>query len=526
MQRIRTIVMWVALAAIAVLAILAVVGAFLGAERARVMFNAAPLAVFWVLLALLLAAGFVVYPRHLKRPGGLAMHLGALLILVGGMWGSDLAHALRHRVLGAEKVPRGFMAIQEGARENRVLGPNGQTVIAELPFDLTLRDFRIEYYETPGRRWRLAVVAPIYGGDGRLLDRRQAEIAWEVGQAAPVPFTGAEVTVLAYLPRARPTYAEGAGPVVRIEEANGRVHRLPARDGAAVTLEEPPMTVRVERVFACLKVRRTDDGFEPYEAEGDGINPAAELEFVHPDGSRERRFALALMPGHGRRPGDPEFRYVFPRPTGAEPDADRSVPAMQVRVRRGERAMTRWLLPGRDEPYDSIDLSPLFSDGPAPGRERGQTRGEGEADEGQAGGKGEGEGKGDSPATEPTEDRPAPELFLVRPIGPVRDYYSDLAVLDDGRTVAEKTIEVNDPLHWGGYHFYQSDYDHEAHRYTVLRVVSDSGLWFVWAGMVLVVAGAFWRFWGEPAVRKSEIGSRKSEIGSRKSEVGSRKSEI
>jgi len=489
MQRVRHIVMWVALAGMAVLAVLAVVGAFLGAERARVLFNSPPLVVYWVGLTLLLAAGFALYPSLVKRPAGLAMHLGSLLILVGGMWGSDLAHGLRHDLLGAEKVTRGFMAIHEGSRENRVLGPDGRTVIAHLPFDLALRDFRMDYYAMPGRRWHLAVVAPIYGGDGRLLDRRQAEIAWQVGRPVPVPFTRAEVTVLQYLPRARPTYAEGAEPVVEIDDEAGRTVRLPARPGAEVTLEEPAMTVRVERVFTCMKVRRTGDGFEPYEAEGEGVNPAVELALVRPDGSRERRFAMALAPGHGRRPGDPAFRYAFPRPAGAEPDHDSAVPAMQVRVVRGEREMTRWLLPGRDEPYASIDLAPLFPNALAPRQEKGEGEGEGE-----------GKGEAESATTEPPEQRLTPELFLVRPTSPIRDYYSDLAVLDDGRAVAEKTIEVNDPLHWGGYHFYQSDYDHEAGRYTVLQVVSDSGLWLVWLGMVLLVGGAFWRFWGEAVI--------------------------
>jgi hypothetical protein len=501
MKRLRTIVMWVTLAAIAVLLVLSIVGAFLKAERARALFNSAPLIVYWIGLALLLAAGFAVYPRLVKRPAGLAMHLGTLFILVGAMWGSDTAHALRRDLFGAEKVPRGFMAIQEGTRENRVLGPDGQEVIAQLPFDLALHDFRMEYYAMPGLRWHLAVVAPLYGGDGRLVDQRQAEVPWEVGQTVSLPLTRAEVTVLEYLPRAKPTYAEGAAPDVEVVEHSGKVHRLPAREGAEVALQQPPMTVRVVRVFACLKVRRTEEGgLEPYDAAGEGINPAVELEFVHPDGRRERRFAMAIAPGHGRRPGDPDFRYAFPQPTGAEPDPESSVPAMHVRVTRAGREMTRWLLPGRDEPYASIDLAPLFPDGEAPRPD--EDRREQPED-----------GQGGSAPPEPPEERLTPGLYLVRPDLPVRDYYSDLAVLDGGETAAEKTIEVNDPLHYGGYHFYQSDYDHEAGRYTVLQVVSDSGLWLVWVGMVLLVAGAFWRFWGEAIVTKAEIGNRKAESG-------------
>jgi len=477
MRRIRTIVMWLVEAGLALLVVLAIVGAFLGAERAKTLFNSLPLMVFWGILGLLLVGGFAVYPCLVKRPAGLAMHLGALLILVGAMWGSDGAHALRADLLGSKKIASGFMGITEGTRENRVLAPDGRTVVGELPFDLALRDFWIDYYEMPGRRWQMAVVAPVYGGDGRLVDRRQTDIAWEVGQAVAVPFTRAEMTVLAYLPHAKATYAEGAAPGVEIAAADGKTVRLPARVGAEVTLDDPPLTIRALRVFACMKVRRAGDGFEPYEAEGEGINPAVELEFEHPDGTRETRLAMALMPEHGRRPGDPAFRYVFPRATGAEADPDSRVPAAQVRVTCDGREMTRWLLPGRDEPYTSIDLAPVVPPREPPG-------------------------DGDDATPEPMEATLAPELFFVRPMGPIRDYFSDLAVMVGGETVAEKTIEVNDPLHWGGYHLYQSDYDHEAGRYTVLQVVSDSGLLAVWAGMVLLVGGAFWRFWGEPVVGK------------------------
>jgi cytochrome c biogenesis protein ResB len=77
----------------------------------------------------------------------------------------------------------------------------------------------------------------------------------------------------------------------------------------------------------------------------------------------------------------------------------------------------------------------------------------------------------------------------------VRDYISDVQVVKDGNVVAEKTIEVNHPLHFGGYHFYQSSYDADAHRYTVLSVVSDTGLGLVYVGYMMLVTGVFWHFW-------------------------------
>jgi len=77
----------------------------------------------------------------------------------------------------------------------------------------------------------------------------------------------------------------------------------------------------------------------------------------------------------------------------------------------------------------------------------------------------------------------------------VRDYISELEVIKDGEVLAEKNIEVNHPLHFGGYHFYQHSYDTEANQYTILLVVSDTGLAPVYAGYLMLCAGVFWHFW-------------------------------
>jgi hypothetical protein len=87
------------------------------------------------------------------------------------------------------------------------------------------------------------------------------------------------------------------------------------------------------------------------------------------------------------------------------------------------------------------------------------------------------------------------DKLLLRYHKSVRDYISDIQVIKDGNVVAEKTIEVNHPLHFGGYHFYQSSYDTQAHRYTVLSVVSDTGLDLVYAGYPMLGIGVFWHFW-------------------------------
>jgi len=77
----------------------------------------------------------------------------------------------------------------------------------------------------------------------------------------------------------------------------------------------------------------------------------------------------------------------------------------------------------------------------------------------------------------------------------ISDYVSELQILRNNEVVAEKDIEVNRPLYFGGYHFYQHSYDADAGKYTVLMVVSDTGLNLVYAGYLMLCTGALWHFW-------------------------------
>jgi hypothetical protein len=78
----------------------------------------------------------------------------------------------------------------------------------------------------------------------------------------------------------------------------------------------------------------------------------------------------------------------------------------------------------------------------------------------------------------------------------IRDYISELEIVRDGVVVAGKNVEVNHPLQYGGYHFYQHSFGHDAlGEYTVLMVTSDSGLGTVYAGYVMLIAGVFLHFW-------------------------------
>ncbi len=87
--------------------------------------------------------------------------------------------------------------------------------------------------------------------------------------------------------------------------------------------------------------------------------------------------------------------------------------------------------------------------------------------------------------------------------GAVRDYISSLAVIENDKTVAEKNVEVNHPLHYGGYYFYQYSYDAQAGQYSVLMVVSDTGLGLVYGGYVMLCAGVIWHFWLRDIFKKT-----------------------
>ena len=85
--------------------------------------------------------------------------------------------------------------------------------------------------------------------------------------------------------------------------------------------------------------------------------------------------------------------------------------------------------------------------------------------------------------------------FLLSYHRTIRDYISDLQVIENGKVATEASIEVNHPLRFGGYYFYQSSYDAEAGQYTVLSVTSDTGLTCVYAGYIMLCVGVFRHFW-------------------------------
>ncbi len=326
MNRLKRPVLWVALIAIILLTGFSIYGAFLGADRAKAFFNSIPLGVYWGILGLLLIVGIILFRRLLRVPSLLLMHLGCILVLAGGMWGSESGHALQTRLFGTDAIIKGQMPIYEGLQENRVqLGdPNN---LRELPFLIRLRDFQVEYYE-PGTLW--------------------------------------------------------------IYDQNGQSWKLQAKAGETRALPGNLGKVTVLKVFKNFRMTLEGDEQVAFDAPG-GSNPTAQVRVETPGGKDASRYVFADFPGHPR-PEDP----------------------LTMRYQRM-----------------------------------------------------------------------------------VSDYISKLDVVKDDKVVASKDIEVNHPLHYGGYHFYQYEWGrNEYGEYTVLMVVSDSGLTVVYAGYAMLLIGMFWHFLG------------------------------
>lgn len=328
MQKYRRTIMWLSLVLIIVLTFLSIYGAFIGAERAQQFFNQPPLVVYWTALAILLIVGIAAFRRLLRIPGLMLIHAGCVLILAGGMWGSQGGHNLQKKLFGIDKIRTGRMAIYEGSSENHVFldGTNEQK---ELPFSLKLKDFKIEYYQ------------PVY---------------------------------------------------LRILSSDGQRWKVPVETGKEVPLGDSAGTIKIVKAYENFKIGTQEGKSVPYDDPSPGMNPALEIQITEPGGQTSTQYVFERFPGHSH---------------------------------------------GKDK-------------------------------------------------------------FLLSYHRVISDYISELQIIENNKVVAEKDIEVNHPLRFGGYHFYQSSYDDKAGQYTVLQVVSDTGLYVVYAGYWMLCLGVIWHMWLRP----------------------------
>ena len=138
--------MWLVLALIVLLIVLSVYSAFIGAARAKAMFNSLPLQIFWFALLLGLVISIIAFPQFTRKTPLALIHIAALLILIGGIWSSKTGHRMQRRLFKNDKFQAGKIMIEKDKKQNLMALKNYKGLI-ELPFHLALEDFTIEYYE-------------------------------------------------------------------------------------------------------------------------------------------------------------------------------------------------------------------------------------------------------------------------------------------------------------------------------------------------------------------------------------------
>jgi hypothetical protein len=70
-----------------------------------------------------------------------------------------------------------------------------------------------------------------------------------------------------------------------------------------------------------------------------------------------------------------------------------------------------------------------------------------------------------------------------------------------GDTVERAVVSVNDPFDFGGWTFYQVNYNPEEPNYSGLEAVHDPGVTWVFLGFTLICLGVGYMFYVEPRLR-------------------------
>jgi len=233
MNKFRRGVLWAALTLILLLIILSVYGAFLGAERAESFFNSLPSAVYWTALTVLLIVGIAIFRRLVRVPELLLIHVGCILILAGSIWGSQAGHKLQKKLFGIDKIPKGQMLIYQGQHENHVVLDDANQ-IAELPFHVGLKDFRVEYY--------------------------------------------------------MPEH-------LQIQTRQGKTWKVPVEIGKEIPLGENLGTIKIIKRFESFKIKIENGKGIPFDDPNSPPNPALEVEIKPPDGQAVTRYVFERFPG-------------------------------------------------------------------------------------------------------------------------------------------------------------------------------------------------------------------------------------
>jgi cytochrome c biogenesis protein ResB len=96
-------------------------------------------------------------------------------------------------------------------------------------------------------------------------------------------------------------------------------------------------------------------------------------------------------------------------------------------------------------------------------------------------------------------------LAVERRSAEAKAYRSRLSILEGGKTVCTKTIEVNDPLSWRGWHFYQSSFREEDPTWSGIQVVRDPGFPIVFGGFAMIGLGVLFIYYLRPWILRRRL---------------------
>jgi len=79
-----------------------------------------------------------------------------------------------------------------------------------------------------------------------------------------------------------------------------------------------------------------------------------------------------------------------------------------------------------------------------------------------------------------------------------KDFISKVTILKDGKEILSRDIQVNEPLNFAGYNFFQSSYDTQDLSWSGLQIVKDPGVPLIYAGFILLIVGLVMIFYVGP----------------------------
>lgn len=231
------------------LTVFSIYGAFLGAQRAGIFFTSTPMVVFWSLFLLLLLVGFFVYTSLRKHLSLMAIHAGCILVLGGGMIGSQKGHAMMNDLFGQQLFREGNITLHPGQSSDVVSLTSG-TGIGQLPFTIRLEDASIEYYDQGAIR--------LHFRDGFMFD---------------IPIT--------------------VGQVFQIPDDRG--------------------SIEIKQAWRNFKMQQKDGKMVPYDSPEPGLNRAYELKFTTKTTSVKSFFVFEQFPMHTMEDWTIYGEYMQPR---------------------------------------------------------------------------------------------------------------------------------------------------------------------------------------------------------------------